>query len=62
MFINDSSAIKGQMINIATKDVATPEICDSMLKAHELGQAQLETFVEKRLVECSVPLKDTLSK
>ena len=62
VFINDSNTTKGQMINIATKDVATPEICDSLLKAHELGQAQLESFVEKRLVECSVPLKDTLSK
>ena len=60
VFINDSNATRGQMINIATNDVATPEICDSLLKAHELGQAQLETFVEKRLVECSVPLKDTL--
>ena len=62
VFINDSNATKGQMINTATKDVAIPEICDSLLKAHELGQAQLETFVEKCLVECAVPLKDTLSK
>ena len=30
--------------SIATKDVATPEIQESLLSAEELGQSKLDTF------------------
>ena len=36
--------------NIATKDLATPEIEQSLVQAHSLGQTQLERFVERRLL------------
>ena len=34
--------------NIVTKDLATPNIENALVKAAELRQAQLETFVQKR--------------
>ena len=36
--------------NIATKDLATDSIQDALLNAQQLGQQQLETFVEERLL------------
>ena len=36
--------------NIATKDLATPEIEQSLVQARSLGQTQLQRFVERRLL------------
>lgn len=36
--------------NIATKDIVTEDIEDDLLKAREKGQAQLNSFVEERLL------------
>ena len=44
--------------SIATKDVATPEIQESLLNAEELGQSKLDTFVEERLVNYTVKFRD----
>ena len=36
--------------NFATKDLATPEIQQSLLNAQALGQSQLNSFVEDRMI------------
>ena len=38
--------------NIATKDLATDQIQDSLLNAEKLGQEQLNNFVGGRLIKC----------
>ena len=48
--------------SIATKDIATPEIQESFLRAEELGQSKLDTFVEERLVNATVKFRDRLQK
>lgn len=53
-----------QLVNIATKDVATLEIQDSLLNAEKLGQKQLNDFVTQRLdgrTKCK-KLSDTMHK
>ena len=45
-----SSQANGTLQNIATKDLATPEIEQSLVQACPLGQTQLERFVERRLL------------
>ena len=40
----------GKLQNIATKDIATTEISQSLLNAQHLGQEQLNSFVEERLI------------
>ena len=45
-----SSQTNGTLQNVATKDLATPEIEHSLVQARSLGQAQLERFVEQRLL------------
>ena len=45
-----SSQINGTLQNIASKDLATPEIEQSLVQARFLGQTQLERFVERRLL------------
>jgi len=48
----------GTLQNIATKDLATTEIQESLLHAKELGQEEMNTFVTERLTvakECSKP-------
>ncbi|KAG1649705.1 UPF0764 protein C16orf89 [Nymphon striatum] len=57
----DASLSDG-LINIATKDVTTSTIQDSLLNAGRLGQDKLEVFVKERLIKSTVPLRDTLSK
>ena len=52
----------GQLVNIATKDVATLDIQESLINAEKLGQQQLSDFVSQRLVERSVKLMDTMLK
>lgn len=52
----------GQLVNIATKDVATSDIQDSLLNAEKLGKQQLREFVSQRLVERKVKLMDTVHK
>ena len=37
--------------NIATKDLATKDIQESLLKANSVVQAQLKNFVEERLIK-----------
>ncbi|KAG1671309.1 hypothetical protein GQR58_016479 [Nymphon striatum] len=61
VFSTDASLIDG-LINIATKDVTTSTIQDSLLNAGRLGQDKLEVFVKERLINSTVPLRDTLSK
>ena len=53
----DSESPEEQLVNITTKDVATQEIRDSLLNAQKLGQDQVETFVQKRFIECTAMLK-----
>ena len=48
--------------SIATKDVATPEIQESLLSAEELGQSKLDIFVEERLMNSIVKFRDRLQK
>ena len=36
--------------NVATKDLATPEIEQSLIQARSFGQKQLERFVEQRVL------------
>ena len=45
-----SSQTNGTLQNIATKDLATPEIEQFLVQARFLGQTQLERFVERRLL------------
>jgi len=45
-----SSQANGTLQNISTKDLATPEIEQSLVQARSLGQTQLERFVERRLL------------
>ena len=44
------SQTNGTLQNIATKDLATPEIEQSLVQPRSLGQTQLERFVERRLL------------
>ena len=44
------SQTNGTLQNIATKNLATPEIEQSLVQARSLGQTQLERFVERRLL------------
>lgn len=37
--------------NIATKDLATADIQDSLIRAQTLGQSQLDTFVKERMLD-----------
>ena len=53
--------------NIATKDQATMEITNALLHANELGQKQVEKFVEERLIKTeegspSKPFSDPMIK
>ena len=49
--------------SIAIKDVATPEIRESHFSMEELGQSQLYTFDEERLVNAAtVKFRDRLPK
>lgn len=53
--------------NIATKDLATSDIQDSLLKAQTLGQFKLDTFVKERMMaldksHTQVKLSDPLHK
>ena len=45
-----SSQTNGTLQNIATEDIATPEIEQSLVQARSLGQIQLERFVERGLL------------
>ena len=45
-----SSQTNGTLQNIATKDLATPEIEQSLVQARSLGQTQFERIVERRLL------------
>ena len=45
-----SSQTNGTLQNIATKDIATPQIEQSLVQARSLGQIQLERFVERGLL------------
>ena len=45
-----SSQTNGTLQNIGTKDLATPEIEQSLVQDCSLGQNQLERFVERRLL------------
>ncbi len=47
---------------IAIKDVANPEIRESRFSMEELGQSQLFTFDEERLVNATVKFRDRLPK
>ncbi|KAG1713911.1 Lactosylceramide 1,3-N-acetyl-beta-D-glucosaminyltransferase [Nymphon striatum] len=49
VFSTDASLSDG-LINIATKDVTTSAIQDSLLNAGRLGQDKLEVFVKERLI------------
>ena len=48
--------------SITIKDVATPEIRESRFSMEELGQSQLYTFDEERLVNATVKFRDRLPK
>ncbi len=48
--------------NIAINDVATPDIRESCFSMEELGESQLYTFDEERLVNATVKFRDRLPK
>lgn len=48
--------------NAATKDLVTDTIADSLLNAEKYGKLQLEKFVNERLVEKTVDIRDTMKK
>ncbi|KAG1668552.1 Protein smg8 [Nymphon striatum] len=50
------------LLNIATRDVATADVEQSLLKAEQLGQNQLETFVKDRMADKKVNFRDPLQK
>jgi len=44
--------------NLATKDLATESIQDSLLRAQELGQEEVKKFIQDRLIvaeQCDKP-------
>ena len=45
-----SSQTNGTLQNIASRDLATPEIEQSLVQARFLGHTQLERFLERRLL------------
>lgn len=45
-----SEGITDELVNIATKDLATEEILESLLNVRILGQEQLQSFINERLV------------
>lgn len=47
VFVNSSSATT--LVNIATKDVATDSIQESLLNAQSLGMSQIDNFIDERL-------------
>ena len=47
----DMFSIENDKVIIATKDLATESIKESLLNASNLGQEQLERFVEERLIK-----------
>jgi DNA-directed RNA polymerase alpha subunit len=58
---------KEELQNIATKDMATSEIEQSLLNARSLGQSKLEEFFKVRLLqnaeqEPKTTFRDSLSK
>ena len=48
--------------SIAIKNVATPEIRESRFSMEELGQSELYTFDEERLLNATVKFRDRLPK
>lgn len=62
------SVSPGSLQNLATKDLATEAIQNSLLHAKELGQEELNTFIEKRMIvpehkdKPDVPIHATLHK
>ena len=46
-----SSEGEKDLKNMATKDLSTESMKESLLNANNLGQEQLERFVEKRLIK-----------
>jgi len=50
------------LLNIATRDVATADVDESLLNAEQLGQNQLETFVKERMVDEKLNFRDPLPK
>ncbi|KAG1682470.1 Retinal homeobox protein Rx1 [Nymphon striatum] len=50
------------LLNIATRDVETADVEQSLLKAEQLGQNQLETFVKDRMADKKVNFRDPLQK
>ena len=59
--------ITNTLLNIATKDLVTEPIQDSLLNAAKLGQEQVNTFVKERLIkhdgdEGHIKLHDALKK
>ena len=63
-----ASASPGSLQNIATKDLATEAIQNSLLCAQQLGQEEVDTFVEKRMIvpehgnKPAVPIHASLHK
>jgi hypothetical protein len=50
-----------QNIAIATKDLVTPEIKESLIGARNLGHSQMEEFVKERLIACR-PTQDKVPR
>ena len=66
VFVNNGQCVL--LKNVATRDIATDAIQSSLLRARELGQQQVDTFVQERLVGTEprgkprIPIHQTLVK
>ena len=50
----------GELITLDTKDIMNEDAVKSILLAKQLGAQQYETFVSDRIVNCKLPVTDTL--
>jgi len=48
--VNQQTTVPERLQNMVTKDVVTTRIEESLLKANNLGQKKLDTFVKERLM------------
>jgi len=50
----------GELIMLDTKDIMNEDAVKSIFLAKELGTQQYEAFVAERIINCKLPITDTL--
>ena len=60
--VNQQADVPERLQNMVTKDLATTQIEESLLKASSLGQEKLDTFVKEKEDENRKKLRDPLPK